>query len=167
MTVEEIRSLFRYDRWATEKLLMILEQIPADVYARDAGSSHGGIRGTLVHMVGAFDVWLRRWQGEHPTVPWREEDHPTFTDIRSKWVAACSTADRVLAGLTEDRLRAPWNYRDMKGNHYSQVLWKQMQHLINHASYHRGQIVTMLRQAGIQPVGTDLIYYYREQDANA
>jgi DinB family len=39
--------------------------------------------------------------------------------------------------------------------------WRIALHVVNHASYHRGQITTMLRQLGREPIGTDLMAYYR------
>jgi uncharacterized damage-inducible protein DinB len=42
-------------------------------------------------------------------------------------------------------------------------LWQALQHLVNHGSYHRGQVTTMLRQVGAGPVSTDLIVFYRER----
>jgi uncharacterized damage-inducible protein DinB len=54
-------------------------------------------------------------------------------------------------------------YKDLKGNEYSQPLWQMMQHLVNHSTYHRGQVVTMLRQLGAKPIGMDLVVFYRER----
>jgi uncharacterized damage-inducible protein DinB len=52
-------------------------------------------------------------------------------------------------------------YRNTKGEASQQPLWQIVLHIVNHASYHRGQITTMLRQIGCMPIGTDLITYYR------
>jgi uncharacterized damage-inducible protein DinB len=58
-------------------------------------------------------------------------------------------------------------YKDLKGNSYTQPLIQTIQQVLNHATYHRGQVVTMLRQLGVKPVNTDLITYYRQQNQNS
>ena len=55
----------------------------------------------------------------------------------------------------------------MAGAPQAQPLWQMLQHLVNHCTYHRGQIATMLRQLGAKTLGTDLILYYREQALRA
>ena len=167
MTRDEIVTLFDYDRWATVELLDIIVGIPDDVYRKNLDSSHGGIHGTLVHLIGACSLWLSRWHGESPARLWKEEDFRSFSELREKWDGYQSRLAVYLQNLSDESLNAPLRYKDMKGNPYSMVLWKQMQHLVNHGSYHRGQIVTLLRILGVNPAGTDLIYYYREKEPHA
>jgi uncharacterized damage-inducible protein DinB len=52
-------------------------------------------------------------------------------------------------------------YRLMSGQPAASPLWQMLQHLINHGSYHRGQVTTMLRQLGRPAIATDLIVFYR------
>jgi uncharacterized damage-inducible protein DinB len=163
MTLQDIRTLFEFDQWATERILDIVAELPEDQYARNMNSSHGGVRGTLVHYYGAEWIWLERWKGSSPTTSIKEEDIATFPAIRNKWSALRREIEEFLLSLTDEKLQSSLAYKDLKGNQYTQPLWQQMQHLINHSTYHRGQVVTMLRQLGVKPVATDLIAYYRLQ----
>ena len=61
------------------------------------------------------------------------------------------------------RLQAPLQFSDMAGNPYSEPLVQLLQHLVNHGSYHRGQVITMLRQAGGETVALDMLFFFREQ----
>jgi uncharacterized damage-inducible protein DinB len=70
-----------------------------------------------------------------------------------------------VSSLTEENISAVVTYKTTEGKQFSYPLWQMMQHVVNHSSYHRGQIVTMLRQLGIRPVGTDLIAYYRSKQS--
>ena len=63
MTLQEIRSLFEYDKWANDRTLESVASVPESRYLDDLKSSHGGIHGTLVHIFGASMVWLQRWKG--------------------------------------------------------------------------------------------------------
>jgi uncharacterized damage-inducible protein DinB len=162
MTVNEIQTLFEFDKWATKRIFEIVAALNEDQYSRNLNSSHGGVRGTLVHAYGAEWIWLERWKGTSPTALINEEDIATFQLLQERWASLRVQMDQFSQSLTEDKLRSPLSYKDLKGNAYSQILWHQIQHLINHSTYHRGQVVTMLRQLGVKPVATDLIAYYRQ-----
>jgi len=54
-------------------------------------------------------------------------------------------------------------HQDSAGNSYRLPAWQIVMHVVNHGSYHRGQIATMMRETGIQPPATDLVMFYREQ----
>ncbi len=161
MTLNDIRTLFAFDQWATDRILDIVATVPEDQYVKNMNSSHGGIRGTLVHYYGAEWIWLERWKGTSPTTLIKEDDIPTFLQLREKWTSLWQELNQFVHSLTEEKLLSSLTYKDLKGNQYTQPLWQQMQHLINHSTYHRGQVVTMLRQVGVKPVNTDLITYYR------
>ncbi|MBI4418665.1 MAG: DinB family protein [Ignavibacteriales bacterium] len=165
MTRELLGELFAYDGWATRKLLEVVATLSEEQYTRDLESSHGGIRGTLVHAYGAGEIWLKRWEGESPTALITEQDIPTFKLLAERWSVLEKKLEDFLKGVPDARLQAPLAYRNIKGEPISTELWKQMQHLVNHGSYHRGQVVAMLRQLGVKPVATDLINFYREQHA--
>jgi uncharacterized damage-inducible protein DinB len=69
--------------------------------------------------------------------------------------------------LTQQDLDRVIRYKAFSGDEFSNPLWQSLHQVSNHATYHRGQIVTMLRQLGVKPVSTDLIMYYRELAAAA
>jgi uncharacterized damage-inducible protein DinB len=62
-------------------------------------------------------------------------------------------------GLSEEFVQRDLSYRNLKGEPLTLPLIEQMQHLVNHATLHRGQVVGMIRQLGIQPPAVDLLYY--------
>jgi len=161
MNVEEIIALFDYDQWATERTLAAVSAVAEPDYLADRKSSHGGIHGTLVHLYGACVVWFSRWSGSSPAGFIRVSEIPSLDALKERWTAHAADLHAYLGTLTEETLAAPFSYADLKGNRHAEPLYQQMQHSVNHASYHRGQVVTMLRQAGATPANTDLIAYYR------
>jgi uncharacterized damage-inducible protein DinB len=62
-----------------------------------------------------------------------------------------------LATLTEEALEGTVPYLNFKGETWTYTLWRMMVHLVNHQSYHRGQVATLLRQLGIQPLQVDFL----------
>lgn len=161
MTLEEILTLFQYDEWATDRTLESVSSFSEGKYQQDLRSSHGGIHGTLVHIYGADIIWLQRWKGSSHSASVNLQEIPNLASLKIRWKEYRISLDSYVRSLTEAKLHAPLSYSDSKGNKHSEPLYQQMQQIINHSSYHRGQIVTMLRQLGGKPQGTDLISFYR------
>ena len=166
MTVQDIHTLYDFNYWALHRILEVVETVPEENFLKDLGSSHGGLHGTLVHTLGAEEIWLQRWKGNSPTSFYSPKDFPSFESVRNRW----EMVEMEMMGFchmlkTDDDVRRIVTYKDLKQNEYSQPLWQLMQHLVNHSSYHRGQVVTLLRQSGVKPVGTDLVAYYRQLSA--
>ena len=161
MTVSEALTLFEYDSWATDRTLESVSSLSEGKYLEDLKSSHGGIHGTLVHIYGADWIWLQRWKGTSPSGSVTTDEVPNLESLRARWKRHREELDAWLRNLSEARIVAPVSYRDLKGNPHAEPLVQQMYHCINHSSYHRGQVVTMMRQSGSKPIGTDLIAFYR------
>jgi len=161
MTVEEISVLFQYDEWATGRTLESVSSLSEESYQRDLKSSHGGVHGTLVHIYGADLIWLERWKGK-PTFGLISVEHvPTLDVLKGMWKRYRDELSEYVNGLDAGMLSAPLSYSDSRGNRHAEPLYRQMQHRVNHSSYHRGQVVTMVRQLGEKPQNTDLIAFYR------
>ena len=163
MTKKEIQLLFEYDTWADLKLLEVIAALTGDQYKKDLHSSFGGIQGTLLHILSVNRVWLYRWRGKEPE-PLKIENFPAMEVVKKQWDTYQCEIGNFLQSLTEAKLNALLQYSDFKGNTYAQPLCQQMQHKVNHSSYHRGQLVVMLRQLGAAVVSTDLITYIRQKE---
>lgn len=161
MTHAEVETLFSYDAWAMERIFHVVSSLPPEQYSQHLGSSHGGIHGTLVHAVAADRFWLDRLTGKAEPVMMSEKDFPTFSAVRDEWSAWRSEMERYLQTLSDSKLEEMFSHKDSKGNTHSYPVSHVLQHLVNHSTYHRGQVVSMLRQQGVKPVNSDLIYYYR------
>lgn len=159
----EIRDLFAYNRWANRRILDAAATLDDDDLARDLGSSFPSVLATLAHIVAADWVWVRRWSGESPPGPPAEWDLSSLDRVRSKWDEIEAERDAVLAALDDDDLARDVRYRDTAGTPFTSRMDEILRHLVNHSTYHRGQVVTMLRQLGATPPATDLIAFYREK----
>jgi|SRR5208283_1086272 len=167
MMIKDIRTLFDYDTWATDRTLESVSSVPMDRYLEDLKSSHGGIHGTLVHIYGSSMIWLQRWKGSPTLSSATTSGILSLESLKSHWKEYQADLDSYFGSLDEAKLNGFLSYNDLKSNRQSEPLFQQMQHLINHSSYHRGQIVTMLRQIGSKPIGTDLITFYRTRTATS
>ena len=167
MTLGEVRELFAYNAWANRRCFAALEPLPADVFFRDLKSSHGGLHGTLCHIVWAEQLWLNRWLAKpNPAVP-QGRDLTTLAVARTRWEAIEAERAALLAGLGERRLDETMMVSPSIGGEYVHTFREMFRHAIDHSSYHRGQLVTLLRQVGGTPPGTGLIVFYRERQTQA
>jgi len=122
MTPAEVRELFAFNAWASRRIFDGAAQLAAADYLRDLKSSHGGIHGTLCHIVWAEQLWLHRWLGKPaPAVP-QGKDLASLADVRARWEEVEAEPTRSLrtrspssprrAGSTATRLRTrsatPW-----------------------------------------------------------
>jgi uncharacterized damage-inducible protein DinB len=163
MTPEEMRVLYDYNTWANRRSLSAAAKLTPEQFLKPMGSSFSSIRDTLAHIFGAEWVWLERFQGRSPgSLP----DGSHYTEIESLDEAWAEFEPRLLnfvRALTQEDLDAVMEYKTLKFGAYSNPLWQSMQHLVNHGTYHRGQVTTMRRQHGAQPILTDLMHFYRER----
>lgn len=161
MILREIKTLHAYNAWADNRIFDVLDTLPEEAYHKDLKSSHGGIHGTMVHLVGAEKIWLERWQGV--TRPFLSENPPrSLEELREIWEKVGYETARWLGRMTGKKLNEKFSMKTLKGEVIKHRYWEAFQHLVNHSSYHRGQVVTMLRQIGEKPPRTDLILFYRE-----
>lgn len=158
-----IQDLFAYTRWANTRVLDAAAALSPEQLTRDMGSSFPSIHATLVHMLSAEWIWLSRWQGISPPGPppeWRLE---TVADLHERWTAIEDEREAFLLGLDDATLGRTVEYRTMRGDPSEGLLYELLLHAVNHSTYHRGQVVTMLRQVGAPGVSTDLVLYHRER----
>ena len=160
MNRQDIELLYQYDRWANELVFECASKLSEEQFTKDMQSSHPSVRDTLVHIVGAEWIWLKRWLG---TSPKSFIDPTEFADVASL-TARMKQVEKdqmeFIGKLTDDGLGEVIAYTNMKGEPWAYPLGHLMQHLVNHSSYHRGQVTTMLRQLGAEVAPVDLLYFF-------
>ena len=159
MNLDDIRRLFDYTDYANHLALDAAEKLTDEQLRQDVKISHGSIFGTLAHMAGAEWVWLSRWQGVSPSEIWNDKTFADLAALRARWQQIEGERNALLETLTEDALQADLSYRNVKGDPFTLPVIAQMQHVVNHATLHRGQVVGMIRQLGIAPPAVDLLFY--------
>jgi uncharacterized damage-inducible protein DinB len=163
MSPEEIRQLYDYNAWANRRALSGAEKLSVEEFTRPMGSSFSSVRDTLAHICGAEWIWLERFQGRSPSAL---PDNLRFNDVeslRNHWVQQEVRLLDFARGISQADLDGEFEYKTLRFGIYRNPLWQSMMHLVNHGTYHRGQVTTLLRQLGAQPMLMDLMHFYREQ----
>src|SRR5258706_617009 len=161
-----VRELLLYMLWADRLTLAAVRQVKPEDLTRDAGVSFGSWLGTLGHMLICQRLWLSRFLGNPlPRLP-RLDEYPDLQSWIAGWEESASTIEAFLAGFSDDQLAAPLTWASLPdGAVHTLPLWQAVIHLVNHTTYHRGQVVSLLRQMGYSVPHTDLIVYFNERSA--
>jgi uncharacterized damage-inducible protein DinB len=167
LTPEVIRLLFQYNQWADRRTLDTCSALTNEQFTRDLGSSFRSVRDTLAHLYGAEWIWNERISGRSPSGLPAGAAFPNLAAVRAKLEEMDRYYIDFVEVLTPSDLERVIHYKNVAGEEFSNPLWQTLHQLSNHASYHRGQVVTLLRQLGAKAVATDLISFYREQAAAA
>ena len=162
MTIDDMRLLYQYDRWANNRVLQSTSRLSAEEFTRDLGGSFRSVRDTLVHIIGGEWIWLRNWK-EPPTnsallanlrtrrdLLFNPNSFPNVAAVRLKWAEVENEQTEFVNGLTDELLE---RMLPLRATHVR--LMHLMQHLANHSTYHRGQVALMMRQLSAEPVATD------------
>ncbi len=165
MTLQETRMLVAYSSWATNRIFGAVEPLPPGDAVRDMKSSHASIHGTLTHMVGAEKMWLSRMTGTPDKAFLRPPDVPTVADVKAAWEQTGFAMAKFLGTLTDKKLQETFTMTTSSGEKFTHTIAQAIQHMVDHSTYHRGQVVTLVRQMGHTPPNTGMILFFRETGA--
>ena len=163
MNKSDLNTLYAFNNWATSRVLEACSGLPQEEFTRDLGTSHNSVKDTLVHTMAAEWIWLERWQGRSPASLLDPLEFSDAGAVEIRWDKIRRDYEAFIATVTDESLLKPVSYEKMNnGGEYTFPLWQMMQHVVNHSSYHRGQIAAMFRQLGRKPVPTDMIIFHNE-----
>jgi uncharacterized damage-inducible protein DinB len=152
-----LRELFEYNYWARNRQIEACSTLAKEQFLRPMNNSFSSLRDTLAHLVGAEYLWLERWRGRSPRAMLAAEEFPTLAGVRERWGTVEHGVREYLARLSEEVLTRPLSYVNLKGETWTYPLWHTLFHVVNHQTYHRGQVTTLLRQLGAQPAPIDYL----------
>ena len=157
-----INHLLGFHYWARDRVMAAVEPLDVEQYARPMGSSFSSIRDTLNHIYFADWIWYSRWNGVSPTA-FPSDEIPNADALRARWLDLEGKVRTYFADAGDSGLDRVIPYKLMSGKEGASPLWQMVAHVVNHATYHRGQVTTMLRQLGAAPAQSmDMITYFRE-----
>jgi len=161
----DLGRLLDYTVWANHRIVRAAATLTLDEFKRDLGGSYGGVRGTLTHTLFAEWIWLERWKGVSPTRMIDESEFPDVMALRERWQAIQEHRDAWFRSLKRGAPRGVVRYSNTEGRPFEAPLWQLVQHVVNHSTYHRGQVTIFLRMLGAKTVSTDIVVWDRERAA--
>ncbi len=170
MTVlDHVRLMARYNAWMNEKAYEAAARLDPAALAADRGAFFGSILGTLNHLVVTDIIWLQRLAplpAGRPALdavramdPPRALDQILFSDLAPMRAVRADLDRAILAfaeALDEETLSATISYARSNGERQVKPVGPVLSHFFNHQTHHRGQLSTLLSQAGVDIGVTDL-----------
>ncbi len=161
MTKPYFIELAKYNIWANDIVLNWLQQIDETQWQQHITSSFNNIADTCIHIAGAEKIWLERWQLKENLTFLSNEFAGTKDELISIWQQVSKNILQFVEQMNEEDLNKTFTFKRLKGDINTMQFYHAFAHVFNHSSYHRGQLVTMLRQASFTNVSsTDMLTYF-------
>lgn len=163
MTKHYFTEIAEFNVWANNIVWSWLDQISVEQWKQHIVSSFNSIGETVLHVVSAETVWLDRLHKvEAPA--WLQS---TFKGSKEEtielWKRSTTGLKKFMDEFDEAGMMDILVFKRLNGDKYEMPHYQVFAHVFNHSTYHRGQLVTMLRQAGFTNVGsTDMLGFYRK-----
>ena len=168
---DNYRFLARYNRWFNERLYDACEKLDDEERKRDRGAFFGSLHGTLNHLVWGDTKWLGRFAAQGQAFAALPADllalpvgaryetmlYEDWAGLRSQRARLDAAIEAWVAELPDDFATRTMCYNNTKGVQRAHPLWQALTHFFNHQTHHRGQVTTLLMQAGVDVGVTDLI----------
>jgi uncharacterized damage-inducible protein DinB len=164
VNLAELQMLYAYNRWANRRLVAPSSTLHPDLLRRELAPGHCSVLRTMQHILWGEWLWLGRWQERSPggLSPLECTDLPS---LRRRWAAIEREQVEFLDHLTPADLDRPLSYENPPGTRWTYPLAAMLLHVVNHSTYHRGQVAAMLRQLGTAPSPTDYLVFLDEVSA--
>jgi uncharacterized damage-inducible protein DinB len=164
-TMKELLMQFAaYNIWANQKLLDIINTLPEEKQKAELPSSFRSLYATVLHMWDAESIWWQRMKMHERIIVPSENFNGTMQDVSNGLMAQSNHWKDWTGNATEMALDHVFQYYNLKKEMFKQPVWQMILHVFNHGTYHRGQLINMLRQLGVEKIPkTDFVVWCRKK----
>jgi uncharacterized damage-inducible protein DinB len=159
---DDFVSLFAFNRWANRKMLDACRKLSPEQYTAEPVPGWTSVRATVFHIAIVIDGWLRALAGDPDQSVPAETELATVDDAEKLVERAYQRFDELLPTLTPERLNTIVTL-SRRGRSITLPPWAVLRHIVNHTTYHRGQVASKLKRFGIQQPETDFVFWVYEQ----
>jgi uncharacterized damage-inducible protein DinB len=158
---DDVVALFAYDRWANTKVLDACRKLTAEQYVAEPVPGWSSVRSTIYHIALATEWNLRTLVGDPDDSIPTEAELATVDDVARLLERAYRRFEELRPTLTPERLNTLLTLR--RGYTATLPPWAILRHIVNHSTYHRGQVASKLKRFGIELPITDFFFWMIEQ----
>ena len=155
----------QYNVWANKLIIDALLKLEEGAAEKEITTSFPSVFKTVTHTWSAESIWLQRLQlAERPI--WQEDVFSgTIEDACREWQKTSQELVKFVEKQYDDKaLQHVLQFYDRQKNSYKMPVYQVLHHVFNHSTYHRGQLITMLRQLGLTKLPqTDFIVFVRQK----
>jgi uncharacterized damage-inducible protein DinB len=162
-TMKQLLQLYaQYNVWANKIITEQINQLSEEQLHKEIASSFASIYKTILHLMDVESIWWQRLKlAEHVEWPSRTFNG-SFDELSKKLSQLSQQWEEWIGNANEANITHVFAYQNSKKEQFKQPVYEALLHLFNHQTYHRGQVVTMLHQLGIEKIpATDFIVFSR------
>jgi uncharacterized damage-inducible protein DinB len=161
---ELLQQFSAYNVWANRLLIEVIDKLPAEKQTKTVESSFNSLQKTVVHMWDAESIWWQRLKLSERIVRPSDSFNGTFNEAAAGFLQQNKIWNEWVMNAQEHMLQHAFIYQNSKREQFKQPVYQMLLHMFNHNTYHRGQLVTILRQVGVEKVpATDFIVWSRKK----
>lgn len=165
---EVISQLSAYNIWANQQLLDTINHLTEDQQKQELSSSFKSLYKTILHMLDAESIWWQRMKLQERINRPSDEFTGDMKELSSSLLHQNRQWNEWVNNLNEHQLEHVFQYQNSKRELFKQPIYQMLVHVFNHGTYHRGQLVNMLRQLGEEKVPqTDFIQWSRKNKVSS
>ena len=159
---ELLKQYAAFNLWAHQRMLDVILALPEEKQLAEVPSSYPSLYKTVYHIWDAESIWWQRLKlQEHITRP-SDNEKATMQDIASGLLQQAKQWEEWVTNASDLSIDHVFQYQDSKRESFKMPVYQMIHHVFNHGTYHRGQLVNMLRQLGIEKIpGTDFSLWTR------
>src|SRR5277367_4893825 len=160
---DDVVALFAYDRWANTKVFDACRKLTAEQYVAEPVPGWSSVRSTIYHIAQVTDFHLRTLAGDLDTRIPTEAGLATVDDAARLLEHAYRRFEELRPTLTPERLDSLLTLRPSGWPSMTLPRWAMLRHIVNHCTYHRGQVASKLKRFGVEQPNTDFFFWAIEQ----
>jgi uncharacterized damage-inducible protein DinB len=161
---EILTQLSAYNIWANKLLLDAICLLPEEKQKKELASSFKSLYATVLHMLDAESIWWQRMKLQERIIRPSENFAGDMKEAANNLLSQNRQWDEWINNSNEHQLHHVFHYQNTKKEQFKQPIYQMLLHMLNHGTYHRGQLVNMLRQLGVEKIpGTDFIVWSRRK----
>ncbi len=161
---ELLKQYAAYNTWATQKIADVILSLSEEKQLAEVASSFNSLYKTIMHMWDAESIWWQRMKMQERFVIPSESLNGTMQEVVAGLLQQSKQWEEWVTGASDLSLEHVFQYYNNKKEHFKMPVYQMVHHVFNHGTYHRGQLITMLRQLGVEKLPqTDFSFWTRSK----
>ena len=149
---ELLKQMAVYNVWAHKKIMDAVLSIPVEKQKAEMPSSFSNLEKTILHMWDAESIWWQRMKLHERLMIPSENFKGTTVEAVNGLLSQSALWEAWVNNVSDNMLEHVFEFRNKKGDQIKMPIWQMLTHIFNHGTYHRGQLVNMLRQLGVKKI---------------
>jgi uncharacterized damage-inducible protein DinB len=162
---ELLRQYAAYNIWANQKLTELILSLTEEQQHKEIASSFNGLHKTILHLWDAESIWWQRMKLHERIIRPSENFNGSTKDIVNGLLNQSRQWEEWVNSASDLSISHVFQYQTTKKEQFKLPIYQMLLHLFNHGTYHRGQLVTILHQLGVEKINpqTDFIVWSRKK----